>query len=169
MPTDFYYGLERTMQDMKLSDGRSWTQQRNFRDDVRFYHAVKSVINDRSTIGDIVGIIIDDALNDLPDEALEKIHDAIVGKATSVSSRTVMQLAVSSWLESKVVSGLMGPLIVQLSMRFATGMLTGDVIAQGVVARACESSRRLQLTNPALWQRLYINDYDLLYFWLKSR
>lgn len=33
VPTDFYYGLERTMQDLNLSDGRRRTQQRNLNDE----------------------------------------------------------------------------------------------------------------------------------------
>ena len=35
---------------------------------------------------------------------------------------------------------------------------------QGVISRACEASRRLQMQNPELWRKLRVNDYDMLYF-----
>jgi len=35
---------------------------------------------------------------------------------------------------------------------------------QGVISRACEASRRLQMQNPELWRKLRVNDDDMLYF-----
>jgi len=54
--------------------------------------------------------------------------------------------------------------ISRIALRGVTGALTGGIVAQGVISKACEASRRLQLQNPQLWQKLRLNDYDMLYF-----
>lgn len=77
-----------------------------------------------------------------------------------MTSRTTTQLSLSSYLGSKVVGGVM----LSFMSRIALRGLTGGVIAQGVISRACEASRRLQMQNPKLWRKLRINDYDMLYF-----
>ena len=81
-----------------------------------------------------------------------------------MTSRTATQLSLSSWLGSKVISGVMLSFISRVALRGLTGGLTGGVIAQGVISRACEASRRLQMQNPDLWRKLRVNDDDMLYF-----
>ncbi|THB85663.1 hypothetical protein E1N66_03920 [Pantoea allii] len=164
VPMDFYLGLERTFQDLNLSDGGRRIQSRNMNDDVRVGRAVYQAFRDRNKIAKIVNIIIDDSLQYLPDPALRKVYDKLIGNATSMTSRTTTQLTLSSYLGSKIVSGVMLSLISRLAFRGLTGGLTGGVIAQGVISRACEASRRLQRQNPELWRKLRINDYDMLYF-----
>jgi hypothetical protein len=80
-----------------------------------------------------------------------------------MTSRTATQLTLSSYLGSKVISGVMLSFISRVALRGLTGGLTGGVIAQGVISRACEASRRLQMQNPELWRKLRVND-DMLYF-----
>lgn len=111
-------------------------------------------------IAKIVNIIIDDSLQYLPEPALRKVYDKLIGNATSITSRTATQLTLSSYLGSKVISGVMLSFISRVALRG----LTGGVIAQGVISRACEASRRLQMQNPELWRKLRVNDYDMLYF-----
>lgn len=111
-------------------------------------------------IAKIVNIIIDDSLQYLPEPALRKVYDKLIGNATSITSRTATQLTLSSYLGSKVISGVMLSFISRVALRG----LTGGVIAQGVISRACEAYRRLQMQNPELWRKLRVNDYDMLYF-----
>lgn len=40
----------------------------------------------------------------------------------------------------------------------------GGIVLQGVLSRASAASRRLRHKNPELWTRLYILDFDMLYF-----
>ncbi|WP_336748291.1 hypothetical protein [Pantoea vagans] len=164
VPMDFYLGLERTFQDLNLSDGGRRIQSRNMHDDVRVGRAVYQAFRDRNKIAKIVNIIIDDSLQYLPEPALRKVYDKLIGNATSMTSRTATQLTLSSYLGSKVISGVMLSFISRVALRGLTGGLTGGVIAQGVISRACEASRRLQMQNPELWRKLRINDYDMLYF-----
>lgn len=164
VPMDFYLGLERTFQDLNLSDGGRGIQSRNMHDDVRVGRAVYQAFRDRNKIAKIVNIIIDDSLHYLPETALRKVYDKLTGNATSMTSRTATQLTLSSYLGSKVISGVMLSFISRVALRGLTGGLTGGVIAQGVISRACEASRRLQMQNPELWRKLRINDYDMLYF-----
>ena len=63
-----------------------------------------------------------------------------------------------------MVGGVMLSFISRIALRGVTGALTGGIVAQGVISKACEASRRLQLQNPQLWQKLRLNDYDMLYF-----
>lgn len=160
VPMDFYLGLERTFQDLNLSDGGKRIQSRNMHDDVRVGRAVYQAFRDRNKIAKIVNIIIDDSLQYLPEPALRKVYDKLIGNATSITSRTATQLTLSSYLGSKVISGVMLSFISRVALRG----LTGGVIAQGVISRACEASRRLQMQNPELWRKLRVNDYDMLYF-----
>lgn len=51
-----------------------------------------------------------------------------------------------------------------MALRGLIGGLSGGVIAQGGISRACEASRRLQLQKPELWRKLRVNDVDMLYF-----
>ncbi|WP_237165019.1 hypothetical protein [Pantoea agglomerans] len=164
VPMDFYSGLERTFQDLNLSDGGRRTQSRNMHDDIRIGRVVYQAFKDRNEIAKIVKIIIDDSLQYLPEPVLRKVYDTLIGGATSMTSRTATQLSLSSYLGSKVVSGVMLSFISRVALRGLTGGLTGGVIAQGVISRACEASRRLQMQNPELWRKLRINDYDMLYF-----
>ena len=163
VPMDFYLGLERTFQDLNLSDGGRRIQSRNMHDDVRVGRAVYQTFRDRNKIAKIVNIIIDDSLQYLPEPALRKVYDKLIGNATSITSRTATQLTLSSYLGSKVISGVMLSFISRVALRGLTGGLTGGVIAQGVISRACEASRRLQMQNPELWRKLRVND-DMLYF-----
>lgn len=164
VPMDFFSGLERTFQDLNLSDGGRRTQSRNMHDDIRIGRVVYQAFKDRNEIAKIVKIIIDDSLQYLPEPVLRKVYDTLIGGATSMTSRTATQLSLSSYLGSKVVSGVMLSFISRVALRGLTGGLTGGVIAQGVISRACEASRRLQMQNPELWRKLRLNDYDMLYF-----
>lgn len=164
VPMDFYLGLERTFQDLNFSDGGGRIQSRNMQDDIRVGRAVYRAFKDRNEITKIVKIIINDSLQYLPDPVLRKVHDKLIGSATSMTSRTTTQLSLSSYLGSKVVGGVMLSFMSRIALRGLTGGLTGGVIAQGVISRACEASRRLQIQNPELWRKLRINDYDMLYF-----
>lgn len=133
-------------------------------DDIRIGRVVYQAFKDRNEIAKIVEIIIDDSLRYLPEPVLRKVYDTLIGGATSMTSRTATQLSLSSYLGSKVVSGVMLSFISRVALRGLTGGLTGGVIAQGVISRACEASRRLQMQNPELWRKLRLNDYDMLYF-----
>ncbi|MFY1040835.1 hypothetical protein [Pantoea agglomerans] len=164
VPMDFYLGLERTFQDLNLSDGGRRIQSRNMHDDIRIGRVVYQAFKDRNEIAKIVKIIIDDSLQYLPEPVLRKVYDTLIGGATSMTSRTTTQLSLSSYLGSKVVSGVMLSFISRVALRGLTGGLTGGVIAQGMISRACEASRRLQMQNPELWRKLRLNDYDMLYF-----
>lgn len=164
LPCDFYLGLERTFQDLNLSDGGYRTQRRNFNDDRRVVLAIRSLIRDRNTIVKVTKIIINDVLSHLPEPALKKIYDALITSATTISSRTTLQVSVSTYLGTKVLNGMMTTLVTRLAMRGLTGIMLGGIVTQGVIARACEASRRLSLENPQLWQALYIHNYDMLYF-----
>lgn len=42
--------------------------------------------------------------------------------------------------------------------------MLGGIVTQGIIARACDASRRLSLENPKLWQALRTHNYDMLYF-----
>jgi len=133
-------------------------------DDIRIGRVVYQAFKDRNEIAKIVEIIIDDSLRYLPEPVLRKVYDTLIGGATSMTSRTATQLSLSSYLGSKVVSGVMLSFISRVALRGLTGGLTGGVIVQGMISRACEASRRLQLQNPELLRKLRINDYDMLYF-----
>lgn len=148
VPMDFYLGLERTFQDLNLSDGGRGIQSRNMHDDLRVGRAVYQAFRDRNKIAKIVNIIIDDSLQYLPEPALRKVYDKLISNATSMTSRTATQLTLSSYLGSKVISGVMLSFISRVTLRGVTGDLTGGVIAQGVISRACEASRRLQTQKP---------------------
>lgn len=148
VPMDFCLGLERTFQDLDLSDGGRRIQLRNMHDDIRVGRAVYTAFKNKNEIAKIVKIIIDDSLQYLPEPVLRKIYDKLIGSATSMTSRTATQLTLSSYLGSKVVSGVMLSFMSRVALRGLTGGLTGGVIAQGVISRACEASRRLQMQNP---------------------
>ena len=164
VPMDFYPGLERTFQDLNLSDGGRRTQSRNMHDDIRIGRVVYQAFKDMNEIAKIVKIIIDDSLQYLPEPVLRKVYDTLIGGATSMTSRTATQLSLSSYLGSKVVSGVMLSFISRVALRGLPGGRTGGVIFQGMISRACEASRRLQMQNPELWRKLRLNDYDMLYF-----
>lgn len=168
LPYDFYLGLERTFQDLNLSDGGYRIQRRNFNDDRRVLIAIRLLIRDRNTIIQVAKIIINDVLSHLPEPALKKIHDVLIASATTMSSRTTLQISISSYLSAKVLSGMMASFMTRLAIKGLTGVMFGGIITQGVIARACDASRRLSLENPRLWRILYIHNYDMLYFLLEE-
>lgn len=164
LPMDFYLGIERTFQDLNLADGGRTIQHRNFNDDARMYRALNKLFRNRTTLGHVAEMIIKDSLSRLPEPALKKLTDKLIGTATYLGSRQSMQLAISGYLGSKVIGGMMASTITKLSLRVWTGTLVGGVVLQGVLARAATASRRLRHENPELWSKLYLLDYDMLYF-----
>lgn len=62
------------------------------------------------------------------------------------------------------MGGMITGLVTRLALRGVTGVMLGGIVTQGVIARACDASRRLSMENPALWQKLRIHNYDMLYF-----
>ncbi len=164
LPMDFYLGIERTFQDLNLSDGGYKTQRRNLNDDKRVARAMGNLISDRNTIAAVAKIIIDDVLQKLPEPALRKIYDRLIGGSTALTSRTALQIAISAWLGTKVLQGMMTTIFTRFALRGLTGVMLGGVVTQGVISRACEASRRLSLEHPQLWQKLRTKDYDMLYF-----
>lgn len=164
LPMDFYLGIERTFQDLNLTDGGRNIQRRNFGDDERMYRALNKLFRNRAILGQIAEMIIKDSLSYLPDPAIKKITDKLIGAAASLGSRQSMQLAITGYLGSKVIGGMMASVITRLSLRLWTGTLAGGIVLQGVLSRASAASRRLSHNNPALWSKLYILDFEMLYF-----
>lgn len=132
LPVDFYLGIERTFQDLNLSDGGRNIQRRNFGEDERMYRALNKLFRNRAILGQIAEMIIKDSLAYLPDPAIKKITDKLIGEAASLGSRQSMQLAITGYLGSKVVGGMMASVIMKLSLRLWTGTLSG-----GIVLRVC--------------------------------
>ncbi|WP_210452361.1 hypothetical protein [Pantoea ananatis] len=164
LPMDFYLGIERTFQDLNISDGGRATQRRNYYDDQRLVRALMRLFRDRNVLANVAKIIVNDALSKLPEPALQKLHDKLIGGAVKMTSRAALQISITGYLGSKVVSGMLATTITRLSLRLWTGSLVGGIALQGIISRAADASRRLQKENPELWQKLYINDYDMIYF-----
>lgn len=164
IPEDIYLGVERTLQDFGLSDGRSFTQRRNMDDDLRVMRALRNLIRDRNTIRKVAELIVNDVLDRLPQPTLQKIHDKLVGGGITFASRAALQIAISTYLGTKVLGGMLLPVMTKLAVRGTTGAMLGGIVTQGLISRACSTSRRLQHENPGLWRRLSVHDYDMLYF-----
>lgn len=116
LPMDFYLGIERTFQDLNLTDGGRNIQRRNFGDDERMYRALNKLFRNRAILGQIAEMIIKDSLSYLPDPAIKKITDKLIGAAASLGSRQSMQLAITGYLGSKVIGGMMASVITRLSL-----------------------------------------------------
>lgn len=164
IPLDIYLGIERTIQDIGAGDGRKNTQRRNFNDNSRMLKAIGKVYRDRNEIRKIIDIIINDALVKLPDETLSKIINKVMGKGVELGTRQAAIFLLSGYFSAKIVQGKLGNIFIKIIFRFYTGIILSGVVAQGVLARAADSSRKLRHKNPALWQMLYILDYDMLFF-----
>ncbi len=164
IPVDFYYGIERTLEDLSLSDGGQMYQSRNFDDDSRLYQGLKRICANRTVIIQITEIIINDALSHLPDSAVQKIHDAIARKATAVGSRQITQLAIGGIIGARLVDGIAAAAISRLAIRIGTSFSIGVVLTQGLISRAAQASRRLLHENPGLYQKLWVQNFDMLYF-----
>ncbi|WP_261371300.1 hypothetical protein [Yersinia mollaretii] len=157
-------GIERTFQDLNLSDGGRFYQNRNMSDDARFVKALNQLFRDRYIIAKVADIIINDTLRRLPDEIIQQLHQELIYGATGKVTRMTAQTLISGYISGKVVSGLVAGIVVRLSLRFGTTIMISGVMFQGVMARACEASRTLARENPALFHRLKPDDYDMLFF-----
>lgn len=144
LPMDFYLGIERTFQDLNLANGGRKIQRRNFGDDERMYRALNKIFRNRAILEQIAKMIIKDSLSFLPDPALKKITEKLIGTATSLGSRQSMQLAITGYPGSRVVGGMMASVITKLSLRLWTGTLAGGIVLQGVLSCASVASRRLR-------------------------
>ncbi|MCB5303202.1 MULTISPECIES: hypothetical protein [Yersinia] len=164
IPMDLYLGVERTFQDLNLSDGGRYYQQRNMFDDKRFLSAFGNLIRDRSIIAKMADIIINDTLSHLPDEAIHQLHEKLIYGATGKATRMTAQMLISGYISGKVVSGLAASSLVKLGFRFGTTGMVSGVMLQGIAARASEASRKLAGESPLLYSKLRPNDYDMLFF-----
>ncbi|WP_145561341.1 hypothetical protein [Yersinia bercovieri] len=164
IPMDLYLGVERTFQDLNLSDGGRYYQQRNMVDDKRFLKVFDNLIRDRFIIAKVADIIINDTLSRLPDETIRQLHQELIYSATGKITRMAAQTLISGHISGKVVSGLVAGALVKFSVRFGTTIMISGVMFQGVMARACEASRKLSQESPFLFNKLKPNDYDMLFF-----
>ncbi|CNE69534.1 Uncharacterised protein [Yersinia rohdei] len=164
IPVDLYLGVERTFQDLNLSDGGRYYQQRNMFDDKRFINAFSNLIRDRYIIAKVADIIIHDTLSRLPDEIIQQLYQELIYSATGKATRMSAQTLIAGHISGKVVSGLVAGIAVKLSLRFGTTIMISGVMFQGIMARACEASRILAKENPTLFNKLKPDDYDMLFF-----
>lgn len=128
IPMDIYLGIERTLQDLALADGRTAVQRRNMNDDLRVMRAVGKLFRDRNTIKKVAEIIINDVLDHLPQPVLQKIHDALIGGAITFTSRSALQIAISTYLGSKILAGMAVPIMTKLAVRGTTGIALGGIV-----------------------------------------
>ncbi|HDL8471725.1 TPA: hypothetical protein PXR37_003754 [Yersinia enterocolitica] len=164
IPMDLYLGVERTFQDLNLSDGGRYYQQRNMTDDKRFLNAFSNLIRDRFIIAKIADIIIHDTLSRLPDETIQQLHQELIYGATGKITRMAAQTLISGYISGRVVSGLAASSAVTLSFRLGTTAMVSIVMLQGIASRASEASRTLARENPSLFNKLKPDDYDMLFF-----
>ncbi|HHA0033452.1 TPA: hypothetical protein ACOEXB_000070 [Yersinia enterocolitica] len=163
-PWIYIWGVERTFQDLNLSDGGRYYQQRNMFDDKRFISAFSNLIRDRFIIAKVANIIINDTLSRLPDETIQQLHQELIYGATGKATRMTAQTLIAGHISGKVVSGLAAGITVKLSLRFGAAIMISGVTFQGVMARACEASRTLARENPSIFNKLKTDDYDMLFF-----
>ncbi|WP_145561867.1 hypothetical protein [Yersinia aldovae] len=164
IPMDLYLGVERTFQDLNLSDGGRYYQQRNMSDDKRFLNAFSNLVRDRFIIAKIADIIINDTLSRLPDETIQQLHQELIYGATGKITRMAAQTMISGYISGRVVSGLAASSVVTLSFRLGTTAMVSIVMLQGIASRASEASRTLARANPSLFNKLKSDDYDMLFF-----
>ncbi|CNF00277.1 hypothetical protein [Yersinia mollaretii] len=164
IPMDFYLGVERTFQDLNLSDGGRLYQQRNMSDDARFLTAFNHLIRDRHIITKVADIIINDTLRRLPDEIIQQLHQELIYGATGKVTRMAAQTLISGYISGKVVSGFAASTAVTMSFRVGTTAMISIVMLQGIAARASQASRTLAQEHPDLFHRLKPDDYDMLFF-----
>ncbi|MHC5174490.1 hypothetical protein HF675_12075 [Serratia sp. JUb9] len=164
IPRDAYLGLERTLQDLNLSDGRSYYQRRNLAEDARFARGMIKIAKNRNQIYDIARIILDDVIDKVPEPVLRWLHSAVTQKQTEAESSWVMQNLIVTYLAQQLCEGVMMSAFFKLTIRTTLTAGVGLILTQGLLANAANASRELALTNPALYRKLYIKDFDMLYF-----
>jgi hypothetical protein len=134
----------------------------------RALNAIGRVVTDADVVYDVIKHIIADYIERLPSEVqarirgqMERMGGNVVGYILGrIAGTTVITMLIRMGvrrLASRLgVSGASGATGVGLPVGFA--------VIQGVIDRAAESAKRLKTENPQLWNRLYREDVEMLWF-----
>ncbi|MDQ9474993.1 hypothetical protein ACUNGS_19585 [Serratia sp. IR-2025] len=167
IPADFYFGLERSFEDLNLTAGGFLYQSRNRAEDERFLRGITQVFRNKNVLFDMVKFIVNDVLEKLPEPAVKKICEGITLSSATYISKTQAQTLISFAIATRVVKSAVSTQLIRFG-RFNTIGLIYATMIQGTIARAARSSRKLLNENPKLYYALKKKNWDMLYFLVES-
>ncbi|UJD79850.1 hypothetical protein [Serratia rubidaea] len=163
IPVDFYFGLERTLEDLNLTAGGFIYQSRNRAEDDRFIKGIIQVAKNSNVLFDMVKFIVGDVIEKLPEPAVKKIAEGVSLTGYTLVSKSQAQAAIAYYIATRVVRGTLSPALIKFGRLNTLGLIS-VVMIQGTVARAARSSRKLLNENPKLYYALRARNWDMLYF-----
>ncbi|BEO77140.1 MULTISPECIES: hypothetical protein [Serratia] len=168
IPADFYFGLERSFEDLNLTAGGFLYQSRNRAEDDRLLKGLAQIVKKPNVLFDMVRFIVDDVLSKLPEPVVKKVFEGVTLSGSTYISKTQAQAIVSFAIANRVIRGASVSSFVTKFARLNTIALLSTVMVQGTIARAARSSRKLLNENPKLYYELKKRNWDMLYFLVES-
>ena len=162
IPVDTYYGLRRTTEDVGLFGSK--TRRRNAEERDRVASLIADALRNRRVIARTVEIAIADFLDKLPVETQEKIRQSAALSGVKFASNKAAQLTLSTYLGRRLAERITARVIAQRLAKFGVGFAISAVMIQGMIERASNASRRLEVANPALYRKLKQENLDMIYF-----
>lgn len=162
VPGDLYYGGRRILE----NTGAFGTEVRrqNAEEEKRILALLRSLMDNRRLLQEMVEIIIGDFFERLPNSLKMKIHEKATLKGTFVVSRTATQFYVSGVISRKLAQKIVANIMAKMIVRVGTGFILSAVLIAGLVERSSNASRRLARVNPAVYRKLVSKKLDPMYF-----
>jgi hypothetical protein len=166
IPIGLAYGVRRTFEDFGGSGIA--TRINNFSENKRvaiiIENAIKFANTDAGPITKVLKIILEEFYQDIPDAIIEKVaREAGIG-ATYMTSRVATQAALVNLIAKKLTTQITAKVIVRRLAKMGVGFALGALIIQGMIEKASESAKRLKLTHPKIYQKLWEQNIDMAYF-----
>ncbi|HCM9225249.1 MULTISPECIES: hypothetical protein [Enterobacter] len=133
-------------------------------EDARFRKGIFHLVSRWNIVFDIINTYVEELVKDFSPAELAAIQHALIRANVYISTSTLTSYSFSAGVAStvclyvtippsgvKVVSGL-------------TCAALGGLGIYGVVQKAAESARRLQVMHPAYYQALYLRELEMMYF-----
>lgn len=143
----------------------------------RMVMAILTIINYADTIAKLVKITIDTALEEIPSESQDKIikelpnfamlkgSSFIANQATKMATKIALTELISSTIVNKLS---LDPDVLRQTKTITSAALTTFQI-YAVVEKASRSSRKLRRENLIIYNQLYKNKIEMLYFLIEDK
>lgn len=162
IPTDLYYGLRRTAEDVGVF-GKD-VQQQNRDELERVGKLIRSTFENRNVIYRMVRLILDDFFENLPESVKEKILEKSLDSSVKLVSRKGTQFALSNIVAAALAEKITAKILVQRLVKFGVGAAVSAVLIQGILERSSNACGRLKQANARLFHTLQKQNLDPLYF-----
>lgn len=162
IPRNFAWGVVRTWEGSGLSG--SEIKNRNSIETERFIKTLRYLRDPDSRMRRMITIIIDEFYSKLDNKGKKAIEHHIEYAGASVFGRVSGQMAVSQISAMMILKNIKGGRLYRASIRSLSSAIVNAPMLQGTIEEAARAARRLNQISPIIYNKLYAEYLEMLFF-----